>query len=257
MDRRLDLAEDRAAGGGRDDAGDAQLAAGVEQVERADDVVVEVVGRVLDAVHDPGVGGEVDDRVLAGERRAQVVGAAQVTGDEADPVEVEVPAVAQRLVVDHRDRHVVVGEVVARWRPMNPAPPVIRTCFMDARFFRPGAATSATLAGDPGPSRRHRPENAWKTGHPRGGRRSGQRGRTPHAMTTDLPLGLIHFNHEQRPDGEVAWTTPGTGARNPNYGDMLVCAALVRQLAPTGTVRGCSARSCPRSGPPCCGGRRT
>ena len=61
---------------------------------------------------------------------------------------------------------------------------------------------------------------------------------TAHAMsTTDLPLGLIHFNHEQRPDGEVTWTTPGAGTHNTNYGDMLVCAALVRQLASTEAVR--------------------
>jgi hypothetical protein len=53
---------------------------------------------------------------------------------------------------------------------------------------------------------------------------------------TDKPLGLIHFNHRLA-DGEVAWNPPGTGPRNPNYGDMLVCAALLRHVGPTATVR--------------------
>jgi Polysaccharide pyruvyl transferase len=50
-------------------------------------------------------------------------------------------------------------------------------------------------------------------------------------------LGLVHFNDKTLPDGQVAWTTPGTGRHNPNYGDMLVCAALLRQLAPAENVR--------------------
>ena len=53
----------------------------------------------------------------------------------------------------------------------------------------------------------------------------------------DTPLGLIHFNHQELANGEVAWTAPGEGLDNPNYGDMLVCAALRRQLAATETVR--------------------
>ena len=55
--------------------------------------------------------------------------------------------------------------------------------------------------------------------------------------TTGAPLGLVHFNHQELANGEVAWTTPGTGQRNPNYGDMLVCASVIRQLAATPTVR--------------------
>lgn len=54
-------------------------------------------------------------------------------------------------------------------------------------------------------------------------------------MTTDLPLGLIHFNHRNLDDGRISWVTPGTTENNPNYGDMLVCASVVRQLAPTTT----------------------
>jgi hypothetical protein len=50
-------------------------------------------------------------------------------------------------------------------------------------------------------------------------------------------LGLVHFNDKTLPDGQVAWTTPGTGRRNPNYGDMLVCASLLRHLAPAEHVR--------------------
>lgn len=49
-------------------------------------------------------------------------------------------------------------------------------------------------------------------------------------------LGLVHFNDKTLPDGQVAWTTPGTGRRNPNYGDMLVCASLLRHLAPAEDV---------------------
>lgn len=56
-------------------------------------------------------------------------------------------------------------------------------------------------------------------------------------MSPDLPLGLLHFNHRQLDDGQVSWVTPGTSQRNPNYGDMLVCAAILRQLAPGETVR--------------------
>lgn len=57
-------------------------------------------------------------------------------------------------------------------------------------------------------------------------------------MTSDDALiGLVHFNHQELPSGEVAWITPGTGHRNPNYGDMLVCAAILRQLDTSDTVR--------------------
>lgn len=52
-----------------------------------------------------------------------------------------------------------------------------------------------------------------------------------------LPLGLIHFNHRRLDDGRVSWITPGTAQNNPNYGDMLVCAAIERQLAATRTTR--------------------
>jgi len=41
-------------------------------------------------------------------------------------------------------------------------------------------------------------------------------------------LGLIHFNHSIT-DGLVSWIKPGTNSSSPNYGDMLVCASLLRQ----------------------------
>jgi Polysaccharide pyruvyl transferase len=47
----------------------------------------------------------------------------------------------------------------------------------------------------------------------------------------------VHFNDKTLPDGQVGWTTPGTGRRNPNYGDMLVCASLLRHLAPAENLR--------------------
>ncbi len=47
----------------------------------------------------------------------------------------------------------------------------------------------------------------------------------------------MHFNGKVLPTGEFAWTTPGTGLRNPNYGDMLVCASLLRHLGPAEVVR--------------------
>ena len=56
-------------------------------------------------------------------------------------------------------------------------------------------------------------------------------------MSTDRPLALVHFNHQELPDGDAGWRTPGPGERHPNYGDMLVCAAVVRQLVPSDTVR--------------------
>lgn len=56
-------------------------------------------------------------------------------------------------------------------------------------------------------------------------------------MPTDPPLGLIHFNHRVLDDQRVSWVTPGTTENNPNYGDMLVCAAIARQLAPVPSVR--------------------
>ncbi len=56
-------------------------------------------------------------------------------------------------------------------------------------------------------------------------------------MSHDRPLALVHFNHRDLGDGDAGWRTPGPGERHPNYGDMLVCAAIVRQLVPTDTVR--------------------
>lgn len=50
------------------------------------------------------------------------------------------------------------------------------------------------------------------------------------------PLGLVHFNHKLV-DGQVAWHQLGTAERNPNYGDMLVCASLLRQTRADDTVR--------------------
>jgi hypothetical protein len=55
-------------------------------------------------------------------------------------------------------------------------------------------------------------------------------------MAIDDPLALIHFNHEVI-DDQVGWRPPGTAARNPNYGDMLVCASLIRQAGSGETVR--------------------
>ncbi|NNU80909.1 polysaccharide pyruvyl transferase family protein [Halovulum dunhuangense] len=47
-------------------------------------------------------------------------------------------------------------------------------------------------------------------------------------MTT---VALIHFNHVLI-DGKVGWPDPGTTDARPNYGDMLVCAAILGHLAP-------------------------
>lgn len=45
---------------------------------------------------------------------------------------------------------------------------------------------------------------------------------------------LVHFNHTGR-RGRVGWPEPGSAGWWPNYGDMLVCAALLRMVW-TGTV---------------------
>lgn len=45
---------------------------------------------------------------------------------------------------------------------------------------------------------------------------------------------LVHFNHTTR-HGKVGWPDPRTAGWWPNYGDMLVCAALLRMVW-TGTV---------------------
>lgn len=52
------------------------------------------------------------------------------------------------------------------------------------------------------------------------------------------PVALIHFNHQDTPDGDATWSV-STGAEPhlPNYGDMLVCGAVIRQLAVGPTVR--------------------
>lgn len=55
--------------------------------------------------------------------------------------------------------------------------------------------------------------------------------------STGLPLALLHFNEQRRADGDASWVEPGTSDKNPNYGDMLVCDAVVRQVADTNTVR--------------------
>ena len=52
-----------------------------------------------------------------------------------------------------------------------------------------------------------------------------------------MTQGLVHFNGEVLPDGEYAWPTPGTRTRGPNYGDMLVCASLLRHVGTDETVR--------------------
>lgn len=56
-------------------------------------------------------------------------------------------------------------------------------------------------------------------------------------MADAAPLGLIHFNHVELDGGGVSWEAPTSGTWKPNYGDMLVCGAVLRQLAPTDTVR--------------------
>jgi hypothetical protein len=55
-------------------------------------------------------------------------------------------------------------------------------------------------------------------------------------MSTDKPIALVNFNHRLE-GGEVAWEVPGTGPRNKNYGDMLVCASVLRQVQLPGSVR--------------------
>ncbi len=50
-------------------------------------------------------------------------------------------------------------------------------------------------------------------------------------------IGLINFNHASE-DGQITWADMGTSDLRPNYGDMLVCAAILRHLDPAArTVR--------------------
>ncbi|SLN68959.1 polysaccharide pyruvyl transferase family protein [Roseisalinus antarcticus] len=48
---------------------------------------------------------------------------------------------------------------------------------------------------------------------------------------------LVHFNHKMV-DGKVAWNDLGTTDFRPNYGDMLVCAALLQHLGPAAAEAG-------------------
>ena len=47
---------------------------------------------------------------------------------------------------------------------------------------------------------------------------------------------LVHFNHDAT-DHLTGWSDMRTSAWKPNYGDMLVCSAIVRQLKLHGTHR--------------------
>jgi Polysaccharide pyruvyl transferase len=49
-------------------------------------------------------------------------------------------------------------------------------------------------------------------------------------------LGLIHFNHDTL-DGSVYWPRLRTTDWSPNYGDMLVCAAIIRQISGSPSFR--------------------
>jgi hypothetical protein len=112
---RLDVTQDGAAGGGGDDPVYAQLTAELEEVEAADDVGLEVVRGVGDALDDPGVGRQMDHGVLTLHRRAQLVTVAEVARDETHPVEVQMLAVTKGLVVDHGDGDIPsTGEVVGQ-----------------------------------------------------------------------------------------------------------------------------------------------
>jgi len=45
-----------------------------------------------------------------------------------------------------------------------------------------------------------------------------------------MTTGLIQFNHTDLPDGRIGWPARGSVNWHPNYGDMLVCAAILRAL---------------------------
>lgn len=49
-------------------------------------------------------------------------------------------------------------------------------------------------------------------------------------------IALVHFNHDAT-DHLTGWSDMRTSAWKPNYGDMLVCSAIVRQLKLHGTQR--------------------
>jgi Polysaccharide pyruvyl transferase len=51
-----------------------------------------------------------------------------------------------------------------------------------------------------------------------------------------MRVGLVHFNHTIR-DGLVGWADMNTSKWKPNYGDMLVCAAILRQIDATESVQ--------------------
>lgn len=51
-----------------------------------------------------------------------------------------------------------------------------------------------------------------------------------------MTTALVHFNHQD--DRHLTtWPDVRTSSWKPNYGDMLVCASIIRQLAPAETVR--------------------
>jgi hypothetical protein len=51
-----------------------------------------------------------------------------------------------------------------------------------------------------------------------------------------MRIGLVHFNHSVR-DGLVGWPDMNASQWKPNYGDMLVCAAILRQVDASDAVR--------------------
>jgi hypothetical protein len=61
-----------------------------------------------------------------------------------------------------------------------------------------------------------------------------------------MTLGLVHFNHTTQ-GGLTGWPDPRTAKWMPNYGDMLVCDAVMRQLRGMEGERG-SISAAPRAG---------
>lgn len=51
-----------------------------------------------------------------------------------------------------------------------------------------------------------------------------------------MTTALVHFDHTIR-DGRITWPDMRHAQWKPNYGDMLVCAALLRQVELGPTVR--------------------
>lgn len=51
-----------------------------------------------------------------------------------------------------------------------------------------------------------------------------------------MTVGLVHFNHHEGPN-MTAWPDMRTSSWKPNYGDMLVCAAILRGVKLPGDVR--------------------